>query len=147
MWSNFLNMGMLLAGNVVDTANKVNDVLKTIVSPCLVALEGMAIIYIVILGVQYAKSESADKRSEAKKRIVNLAIGAVAILVMLTLCAAIKWDAVIPELFGYLDSATWGSATGGSSGTGGGTGGGGGNRIPGSNTTEELMMIRFMFHR
>lgn len=101
-----LNMGMMLATvsqRVVDTANKVNSVLKTIVGPCLSALGGMAIIYIVILGVQYAKSENTETRGDIKKRIVNLAIGVVIMLVMLTLCFAIKWDAVVPELFGYME--------------------------------------------
>ena len=106
MKQRLLNIGMMLAtsGNkVTDTANKVNEVLKTIVGPCLSVLGGMAIIYMVILGVQYAKSENNEKRGDIKKRIVNLAIGAVTIMVMLTLCFAIKWDAVVPQLFGYME--------------------------------------------
>ena len=89
--------------NVVATAQKVNEVLHNIVGPCLTALGGMAIIYIVVLGVQYAKSENADKRAEMKKRIVNLAIGVVIMIVMITMCFAIQWDKIIPELFGYLE--------------------------------------------
>lgn len=142
MLSKLLNLSMLL--NVAETAVKVNKVLGEIVTPCLIALEGCAIIYIIVLGVQYAKSENGDKRSEVKKRIVNLAIGAVIMLVLLVLCKAIAWDSVIKELFGYLDSAEWGSATG--SGSSGGSGGGG-SHIPGSNTTEELYAIKAFFHR
>lgn len=107
MKQSLLSIGMMLAtagSRVVDTANKVNEVLHNIVGPCLTVLEGIAIIYIVILGVQYAKSENNDKRGDVKKRMVNLAIGAVAILVMLSLCFAISWDKIIPELFGYLES-------------------------------------------
>lgn len=104
MWNRLLNVGMLLASNVEATAEKVYEVLHNIVGPCLSAIEGCAVIYIIILGVQYAKSESSDKRAEVKKRITNLAIGAVAILVMITLCFAIRWDAIIPELFGYLET-------------------------------------------
>lgn len=103
MFSKLLNIGMLLAVDLAATADKVNEVLHNIVGPCLTALEGCAIIYMVILGVQYAKSENGDKRTEVKKRITNLAIGAVAIIVMITLCFAIKWDKIIPELFGYLE--------------------------------------------
>lgn len=98
-----LNIGMLLASSVAATATKVYEVLHNIVGPCLSALEGCAIIYIVILGVQYAKSENNDKRADVKKRIVNLAIGVVAIAVMITLCFAIRWDKIVPELFGYLE--------------------------------------------
>lgn len=104
MWNRLLNVGMLLASNVEATAEKVYEVLHNIVGPCLSAIEGCAVIYIIILGVQYAKSESSDERAEVKKRITNLAIGAVAILVMITLCFAIRWDAIIPELFGYLET-------------------------------------------
>ena len=95
--------GSVATNNVVATAKKVNEVLSTIVGPCLTALGGMAIIYIVVLGVQYAKSENADKRAEMKKRIVNLAIGVVIMIVMITMCFAIQWDKIIPDLFGYLE--------------------------------------------
>ena len=89
--------------NVVRTGQKVYEVLHNIVGPCLTALGSMAIIYMIVLGVQYAKSENADKRGEIKKRIVNLAIGVVIMIVMLTMCFAIRWDMVIPQLFGYLE--------------------------------------------
>ena len=101
-----LSITSLLAttgNNVAATAQKVNEVLHNIVGPCLTALGGMAIIYIVVLGVQYAKSENADKRAEMKKRIVNLAIGVVIMIVMITMCFAIQWDKIIPDLFGYLE--------------------------------------------
>lgn len=148
MLSKLLNLSMLL--DVAATAEKVNDVLGNIVSPCLIALEGCAIIYIIVLGVQYAKSENGDKRSEVKKRIVNLAIGAVTILVLLVLCKAIAWDSVIKELFGYLDSAEWGSAAGSGSSSGGGSGDSGispgTGAKPGTNT-DILNMIKVLLHK
>ena len=91
------------SSNVVRTGQKVYDVLHNIVGPCLTVLGSIAVIYIIVLGVQYAKSENADKRAEMKKRIVNLAIGVVILFIMLTMCFAIRWDTVIPQLFGYLE--------------------------------------------
>lgn len=105
MFGKLVNIGMLLASNLEETSAKVNEVLNNIVGPCLSAVGGMAIIYIVILGVQYAKSENGDKRSEVKKRITNLAIGVVVIFIMVTLCFAIDWAKIVPELFGYLETA------------------------------------------
>ncbi len=146
MLSKLLNIGMLLSGSgttdrIVATAEKVNEVLKSIVAPCLSVLEGCAVIYIVILAVQYVKSENADKRTEAKKRIVNLAIGAVIILVMLTMCYLIKWDKLVPELFGYLGS---GQASGGG---GGGNAGGGADSKPTNNRYDALNAIRALLFR
>lgn len=103
---NFLmSIGMLLSSStrLKDTAEKVSEILKTIVGPCFSVLASLGVIYMVVLGVQYAKSESDDKRAETKKRIVNLAIGVVIMVLMLTICFAIQWDVIIPDLFGYVE--------------------------------------------
>ena len=97
-----MNIGKLLAVDLVATSAKVSEILKGIVGPCLTALGSIGVIYMVVMGVQYAKAESEEKRAEVKKRLVNLAIGVVVMIVMITLCFAIKWDTVIPEMFGYL---------------------------------------------
>ena len=103
---NFLmSIGMLLSSStrLKDTAEKVSEILKTIVGPCFTVLASLGVIYMVVLGVQYAKSESDEKRSDIKKRIVNLAIGVVIMIVMIVMCMAIKWDVIIPDLFGYVE--------------------------------------------
>lgn len=103
---NFLmSIGMLLSSStrLKETAEKVSEILKTIVGPCFTVLASLGVIYMVVLGVQYAKSESDDKRAETKKRIVNLAIGVVIMVLMLTICFAIQWDVIIPDLFGYVE--------------------------------------------
>lgn len=131
----FLNIGFLLnsgtavtddqgtSGNAAAAAGEVNKILKSIVSPCLIALAAMGAIYMVVLGVQYAKSENDNKRADIKKRIVNLAIGVVIIIIMLTLCLAIKWDIAVEELFGWLNNVKSG---GGSASNGGHTSSSGG---------------------
>ena len=93
-----------LAVDLARTAEKVTEILSGIVAPCLSVIGSIGIIYLIVLGVQYAKAESDEKRMNMKKRLVNLAIGLVVMLVLITLCFAIKWDTVVPELFGYLDT-------------------------------------------
>ena len=42
-------------------------------------------IYAVVLGVNFARAETSDKREEAKKRLINAIIGIVIIFVLLLL--------------------------------------------------------------
>lgn len=97
-----MNIANQLLG-LPEVAGKANSVLKTIVGPCLSVIGSLGIIYIIVLGVQYAKSESDDKRAECKKRITNLTIGVIVMIIMITLMFAIDWATVVPEMFGYID--------------------------------------------
>jgi len=83
---------------------KVKQILKNIAGPILIALGSVGVIYMVVLGVQYAKSENDDKRATVKRRLVNLAIGVVAMFALAALCMAIKWEVIVPELFSYMDN-------------------------------------------
>lgn len=83
-------------------SEKVHTILKTIAGPILMALGSVGVIYILVLGVQYAKSENDDKRATVKKRIVNLAIGIFAMFALATICLTVKWDVIVPELFSYM---------------------------------------------
>lgn len=80
--------------------NEVNTILKSWVSPVFTALSGAGIIYIIILGVQYAKSESEEKRAEAKKRMLNCLIGIIVMLVLVALCLMVNWAEFV-QIFGY----------------------------------------------
>ena len=124
------NISMLLSQSkrVVDTAQKVHEVLANIVAPCLTVLGSLAIMYVIVLGVQYAKSENDEKRAEVKKRIINTAIGAVAIIVLILLCWLVDWGTIIPQIFGYVDIDGVTGSSGGSSSSSGGVTGGGGTR-------------------
>jgi hypothetical protein len=102
-------MGRFLAINqntLVEVSEKVHTILSKIASPILIALGACGVIYMVVLGVQYAKGENDDKRAAVKRRIVNLAIGVVAIFALAAVCLAVKWDVVVPEMFGYMDGVT-----------------------------------------
>lgn len=98
-----LNMSMLLT--VAETAAKVNNILTTIAGPILSMLGSAAVIYAVVLGVQYAKAEDDGKRTEIKKRVVNAVIGIVIIFFLAALCMLIQWDTIVESIFGY----AWGN--------------------------------------
>lgn len=102
-----LSIGRILAVNqntLKAVSDKVHDILSGIAGPILVAIGAIGTIYMVVLGVQYAKSEDEGKRSTVKKRLVNMAIGVVAIFALAAVCLAIQWNVVVPELFGYMDN-------------------------------------------
>jgi cytochrome c biogenesis protein CcdA len=79
---------------------QINGILDTYVTPILIALGGAAAIYIVVLGVQYAKSESDDKKTEVKKRLINMVVGLLVMLGLITICATVPWESVV-QIFGY----------------------------------------------
>jgi hypothetical protein len=98
-----MSMSRLLAPNretLEQLGIQIKDILSTIVGPILIALGGAGAIYIVVLGVQFAKSESEEKRTEAKKRMINLAVGVVLILALASVCTFIDWASFI-QIFGY----------------------------------------------
>ena len=98
-----LAMSRLLAPNS-DTLGELSEQIKVIlgiwVGPILTALGGVGAIYIVILGVQFAKSESEEKRAEAKKRMINLAVGVVLIMALAAVCMFVDWEGLV-QIFGY----------------------------------------------
>ncbi len=61
------------------------DLLDSLLVPILIILGTAGSIYVIILGVQYSKAETSDKREEAKKRMINAVIGIVVMLVLLIL--------------------------------------------------------------
>lgn len=94
-----INMGRLLA-DLNAVSDEVNTILKTWVGPIFIALGGAGSIYIIVLAVQYAKSENDSKRAEAKTRLVNCAIGVVALLVIAAVCIGLDWASIV-QIFGY----------------------------------------------
>lgn len=93
------------------------------VLPYLLIIIGTAgSIYAIVLGVNYARAETADKRDEAKKRMINAIIGLVAMILLL----------IILQLFVTYanDIAKWITdygKNGGGTDSGGASGGGTGN--------------------
>lgn len=101
-----INMGRLLAetDQLKAIGEEVNTILNIWVGPIFIALGGVGFIYIIVLAVQYAKSENDSKRAEAKTRIVNCVIGVIALLVIAFVSLTIDWASVV-QIFGYTSSA------------------------------------------
>lgn len=94
-----LSMMQLLAA--AEAAEKVKEIVQTMLGPTLMVLGGAGVIYMIVMGVQYAKADDDAKRTEIKKRLINLGIGIAAIFILATLCLTIQWDAIVNDLFGY----------------------------------------------
>ena len=87
--------------DVGAAATEVTNILKTWVGPLFTALGGVGVIYIVILAVQYAKSENDSKRAEAKTRIMNTLIGVLSLIIMAVVCFAVDWVELV-QVFDYM---------------------------------------------
>lgn len=91
----FMSPALLNGGNDWEDyveQDWVKNILKPIMSlletlvPILLILVGTAgSIYAIILGVNYSRAETSDKREEAKKRLVNAIVGLVVMILLLAL--------------------------------------------------------------
>ena len=61
------------------------DILDAMLVPILILIGTAGSIYAIILGVNFSKAESSDKREEAKKRMINAVIGLVVTILLLIL--------------------------------------------------------------
>ena len=79
------------------------NILQALLVPLLIIVGTAGSIYAVILGVNFARAETADKREEAKKRMVNAIIGLVVmvfLLVILQLFVA-NADSIVVWITGF----------------------------------------------
>lgn len=67
------------------TIQPVVNIIDQLLLPIIIVLGTAGSIYGIMLGVQYARAESSDKRDEAKKRMIHAIIGIVVTLVILIL--------------------------------------------------------------
>ena len=82
-------------------ANQIFEYISYILIPILVVVGAAGIIYSVYLGVNLAKADSADKRQEAKSRMVNAIIGFVAIFVLVLLMYLFVSN--VDAIFGWVE--------------------------------------------
>ena len=61
------------------------DILDAMLVPILILIGTAGSIYAIILGVNFSKAESSDKREEAKKRMINAILGLVVTILLLIL--------------------------------------------------------------
>ncbi len=63
----------------------------TVVGPYAISVvAGLSLIYSVFLGVKYAKCEQADEKANVQKTLINFIIGAVTIVVLISILYAIR---------------------------------------------------------
>ena len=72
-------------GWVDEILQPVVDLLGKLLQPLLILVATAGIIYVIILGVNYSRAETSDKKDEAKKRIINAIVGFVITIVLLFL--------------------------------------------------------------
>lgn len=85
---------------VIEIIAPILNVLNSLLIPVIILLGTAGMIYVIVLGVQYTKAETADKRDEAKKRLINAAIGVVIMLVALILVKIFVANAA--SIFGWV---------------------------------------------
>ena len=85
---------------VINILVPILNVLDTLLLPVIIVLGTAGMIYGIVLGVQFAKAETADKREEAKKRMINAIIGIVIMLILLILMKVFTANAY--DIFGWV---------------------------------------------
>ena len=97
-----LSMSRLLSSNkqLQTVGDEVSKILHNWVGPLFIAIGGIAGVYAIILGIQYAKAESDSKRAEAKTRMWNCIFGMLCLLVIGILAISINWGSIV-KIFGY----------------------------------------------
>jgi len=93
-----LSLSRLL--DLTAVSNEVNDILKVWVGPLFTVIGALGAVYVIILAVQYIRSENDSKRAEAKSRMINCIIGVVCLLVIGGLCIGLDWAGLV-QMFGY----------------------------------------------
>ena len=96
---------------VADILAPILKVLDSLLLPVIIVLGTAGMIYGIVLGVQFAKAETADKREEAKKRMINAIIGIVIMLILLILAKVFTSNA--PDIFQWVTDSASGNPTGG----------------------------------
>lgn len=94
------NLLVTASQKVQNVGAEVNNILHVWVGPLFTAIGGVGAIYIIILAVQYIKSENDSKRAEAKTRIFNCLIGVISLVVIGVICLAVDWAGLV-TIFGY----------------------------------------------
>ena len=70
---------------ITNVLGPILDVLQAALLPLLIIIGTAGSIYAIILGVNFARAESADKREEAKKRMINAIVGIVVMIALLVI--------------------------------------------------------------
>ncbi len=72
-------------GTGLSWLKAIANFLDDLIIPVTIVVAVVGAIWIIILGVGLARAESADKATEAKKRLINVAVALVSVLVLIWL--------------------------------------------------------------
>ncbi len=76
-------LGADIESGATSVAKTVVSTVKSILVPVLSILGAAGIIWAIVLGVNMARADSAEKREEAKKRLISLIVGIVIMVVLI----------------------------------------------------------------
>lgn len=68
-----------------DWLKPIADFLDGLLVPLTIVIAVAGAIWVIILGVNLARAETADKAQEAKKRLINVAVAMVAVIIFIWL--------------------------------------------------------------
>ena len=80
-------------------ADQIEGIIQDVVSPVLVVIGAAGVIYAIILGVNYIKAETPDKRKEAQGRLIGAIIGVIIIIAGIVVCQAVDWGSLASSSF------------------------------------------------
>ena len=77
--------------------------LDTAITKAVIGAAG--IIYAIVLGVNYIKAETPDKRKEAQSRLINAIVGVIIIIAGVVICRVVDWDGLL-DMFNNVTTTT-----------------------------------------
>ena len=86
-----------------DYTAKLLQLVTDLLTPIFAVLATVGIVWAIVLGVQYMKAESTDKKEEAKKRMVNVIVGTVIMLVLVIILIMVANN--IDSIVGWINSS------------------------------------------
>ena len=93
-----LNLSRLL--DLATVSTEVNTILKSWIGPIFIAIGGVGVVYVIVMVVQYVRSENDSKKAEMKSRFVNTIIGVISLLMIGTIAITVDWADLV-TIFDY----------------------------------------------
>ena len=93
-----MTMAELNLGAGWEWVEDIVNAIDTLLWPLLIIVGAAGMIYAVIIGVNMARADSAEKREEAKKKLINVIVG-LAIMIALILFFKLFITAILPGFF------------------------------------------------
>lgn len=113
----FLGAGIVDDSDYADTTpdwvkNILNPIFEVMgwLLPLIMILVGVAgMIYLIVVGVKFAKAENADEKDQAKKKLINIAIALIVIIIALVVVLVFINN--VNTIFGWVTTQGNGTTT------------------------------------